>query len=793
MQFVQVVDEEGAESVVTLGACHVLGWDIPDNVASYPVLFAPTTMMNGTNLFKMQSTSDHGVAETAYDAIHCKISAVTQGYFHDPFAKLFEKKATRRIPLIHRGYYLRHVAVEHAVSLFLDGRGGDASASPVQIVSLGAGLDTLFFRLTQQEHAPQFNLRMFEVDCDAITAQKVALLQTHAPTCFGATTPVVVSNPTTFAATLPALESSYTALACDLGNVTVLQDTLAAHGLDPQVPTLVLAECVLAYLAPAASSALLHWASHAFADSFLVSYDPIGLEQSAFGAQLHKYFEAKGCTLRSAASLFGSIETTASVLQELGWRSVRVCNLNVLFDALTDAAEHERLARLEPFDEFEDWSLTNHHYGFVVATNRCGESSVGAHAVDAWPATSLPGTLQAYRLGSGNILTIRPCRATDAAAVRRLFETSHLEYASKSVRKLVAKCLHTDLADISESYMARQTTSGFWVAAVDGRIVGCVALKPFRGAVAELCRLGVDREMRRSRIAARLVDALERHAVACGYTSIVLETLGEMDAAKSFYAACGYLHVDSTHVGKPPAAFVLERRRRVEQRLSAAFLVCSMTTRWVKFWRPPTGLGEPSAPYRGRRDVGWVVVAFGHDDVHVRMMGMCVVVLLLQVVAVGLRVRPFPRRLVPSATLVCVSSAHLPLLPVDVRRVVVSVHLVAPLGWILKRRPGLRLSKPVLQPQHIDLFQTDQSERWIPRSTNQITDAAFGAPAGDDVCEATSTVAEARPPVASAQAGAFGTMDAICEPCVDPSRTASAAAASAAFSVVSLRFHGLLG
>jgi hypothetical protein len=70
-------------------------------------------------------------------------SAVTQGYFRDAFLHLVVDKPSRRIPLvggdalrrccakamrltlflvhaqIHRGYYLRHVAITHHVEAFL--------------------------------------------------------------------------------------------------------------------------------------------------------------------------------------------------------------------------------------------------------------------------------------------------------------------------------------------------------------------------------------------------------------------------------------------------------------------------------------------------------------------------------------------------------------------------------------------------------------------------------------------------------------------------------------------------
>lgn len=70
-------------------------------------------------------------------------SAVKLGYWEDPYVKSFVQEATRRSPLINRGYYARVKAVRIAVDSFLARTKGQ---SP-QIVSLGAGYDTLYWRL----------------------------------------------------------------------------------------------------------------------------------------------------------------------------------------------------------------------------------------------------------------------------------------------------------------------------------------------------------------------------------------------------------------------------------------------------------------------------------------------------------------------------------------------------------------------------------------------------------------------------------------------------------------------
>ena len=75
-------------------------------------------------------------------------SAVEQGYLDDEFIKLFVPRGKRRSPLINRGYFSRVAAVEEVMSKFMElAPGLCAPGVRPQIVSLGAGLDTSFFKL----------------------------------------------------------------------------------------------------------------------------------------------------------------------------------------------------------------------------------------------------------------------------------------------------------------------------------------------------------------------------------------------------------------------------------------------------------------------------------------------------------------------------------------------------------------------------------------------------------------------------------------------------------------------
>lgn len=117
----------------------------------------------------------------------------------------------------------------------------------MQIVSLGAGFDTLFFRLMQQARR---NITFVEVDCEGIVDAKKQILTNDASFAhlFASNDQQASGddNPTiALQCQVPEQQSSYALVACDLGDVARLEASLDAAGLDRSLPTLVIAECVV--------------------------------------------------------------------------------------------------------------------------------------------------------------------------------------------------------------------------------------------------------------------------------------------------------------------------------------------------------------------------------------------------------------------------------------------------------------------------------------------------------------------------------------------------------------------
>lgn len=133
---------------------------------------------------------DSAVMQTASDASLCKLSASNLGYYVDPYVQYFVKAPSRRMPLINRGYYARVASVESLVTKFVQREScdsangnGDATTSSTtstnvrsQVVMLGAGLDTMFFRL-QKAGVLDATTTYFELDFPDVTRAKVSVIR----------------------------------------------------------------------------------------------------------------------------------------------------------------------------------------------------------------------------------------------------------------------------------------------------------------------------------------------------------------------------------------------------------------------------------------------------------------------------------------------------------------------------------------------------------------------------------------------------------------------------------------
>eukprot|EP00903_Cladosiphon_okamuranus_P017039 g15704.t1 len=329
---------------------------------------------------KAPGGGDERVQGTANDAAFGKLSAASLGYFEDRFLEVLvgtarTEEPTRRLPpVINRGNFARVSCIEKLVLGFIDAApssshrakggegedegesGGPSCSEPrsittgrtparkPQVISLGAGKDSLFFRLKDRGIVPAGGY--LEVDFAAVSTWKASLISRNS-------------------ALSTLANDSYRLVAADLRDLAGLEGGLVAAGVDFAAPTILLAECVLVYMEPAESAALLQWCASKFGDSLFAAYEMTS-PHDAFGKMMQQNIQRMGCRL-PGLELYPTLPSQEERLRKAGWDSARATDMLQVFQGFLDPADVQRVSRIEVLDEVEEWELIMHHYCLVLA------------------------------------------------------------------------------------------------------------------------------------------------------------------------------------------------------------------------------------------------------------------------------------------------------------------------------------------------------------------------------------------------------------------------------------------
>ena len=125
----------------------------------------------------------------------------------------------------------------------------------------------------------------------------------------------------------------------------------------------------------------------------------------------------------------------------------------------------------------------------------------------------------------------------DLEAVRRLV----LAHAAERSTAPGVEDVRADAARLPGPYVGPR--GAIWVAELEGRIVGCVALLPMTGAVGEVKRMFVEPSARGTGAGRALLQRLVASARERGYRQLRLGTLREMAAAQALYRSLGFVPI----------------------------------------------------------------------------------------------------------------------------------------------------------------------------------------------------------------------------------------------------------
>jgi len=280
------------------------------------------------------------------------------------------------------GTYVRTTAIDRLIDAFL---GWDQSSNR-QIISLGAGSDTRFFRLKAKH--PGISLIYHELDFPENTEAKIRQMQM----------PPFVQSVKTLC-DFDLLSKWTTSLPDDAGNESLSLQTGQCHyhlhgldlrtltrprrnrgqieedysrlGISVDVPTLVLSECCLIYLPPEDADSVLSYFTSAFhpaAPIGVIIYEPIR-PHDAFGRTMISNLTARGIHLQTLKA-HDSLAAQKERLRKHGFDNVKgseaagaeASDVDFIWRRWMEESEKERVENLEWMDEVEEWRLLARHY-----------------------------------------------------------------------------------------------------------------------------------------------------------------------------------------------------------------------------------------------------------------------------------------------------------------------------------------------------------------------------------------------------------------------------------------------
>ncbi|GFO38313.1 leucine carboxyl methyltransferase 1-like [Plakobranchus ocellatus] len=293
-------------------------------------------------------SADPGVIGTNDDASSCKRFAVDKGYWADPYISyLVQKSPSRKAPEINRGYYARVTSIQVILEKFLK-----MTKNNCQIISLGAGFDTLFWRLSDLGLAPK---NFVEVDFEQVTTRKCHFIKSKKQLLSALSdedADIMISQSELHSA-------KYHLVHANIANIGELEIKLTASGIDRSLPTLFLTECVLIYIEVEKTNKLLKWIADSFPTSFFLNYEQVNMTD-AFGQVMIENLKARDCILSGVAAC-ANTNTQMNRFLNNGWTGGDCIDMALVYKCLPQS-DLQRIERIEMLDERELLDQLLSHY-----------------------------------------------------------------------------------------------------------------------------------------------------------------------------------------------------------------------------------------------------------------------------------------------------------------------------------------------------------------------------------------------------------------------------------------------
>jgi tRNA wybutosine-synthesizing protein 4 len=258
------------------------------------------------------------------------------------------------LPIINRGTWSRVYAIKNTVERILS---KIDPADTVNIINLGAGLDTLYFLLKQNYN----NFKYFEFDYDDITFKKLELIKKSqllkdmiCKENFEENVKILHGN----------LNSDcYNLFACDVCDKEKINEKLVNCNLfNRENLTIVISECLLVYLSKETTVELLKNFTDNLKNVIFLEYDLVN-SQDSFGKEMVENLHQRNIKLL-AYDAVPTAQAQIDRLIESGFEKAECYDMLDYYNNVIDPNEKKRIESLEFLDEFEEWNLMQSHSCF---------------------------------------------------------------------------------------------------------------------------------------------------------------------------------------------------------------------------------------------------------------------------------------------------------------------------------------------------------------------------------------------------------------------------------------------
>ena len=322
---------------------------------------------NASNITPL-SCDDTCVENTNSESLLSKLSVIENGYRVDPFLRIFraknqsEVKHSFRSAAINRGYLARLVALECTLEKYI------LICSSIgikhQVLSLGAGYDSLYFRLRNQGVLNPKYCSYYEVDFPVVPRTKWRIIYNNVllKSLFKSSTSYFDKECFLFDGGI------FNMIGCNMTDTDNLEYRLNALEFDWNKLTIVFCECSLTYVEANQSIALTSWLTRKVPSMVFVDYEQI-CPFDSFGQIMVRHFKKRNSALK-CVEYYPTVHDHMRRFLSLGWNSCHILDIDTIFRHNCGLQEIKRWQEFgEQFDEQEEFKCKCYHYIILVGSN----------------------------------------------------------------------------------------------------------------------------------------------------------------------------------------------------------------------------------------------------------------------------------------------------------------------------------------------------------------------------------------------------------------------------------------